>query len=330
MSERKSWDVQPKRRVSARPAPAPARERLSVNGVRPVRRPAAPVRAPRTTARPQGERLRDRRRKKRKTGTIILAVFFVALLALVIYLLWLPQLRIQSVHAEGPQAEGVERVAQENLSGRYALILPRNSIFFFPKGAVRDAVLSTYPEISALSISRSSFTSVSLLGTPRASAFVWCGTTIDTPQATCFDTDAEGLVFKEAVVSTSTVVLTTASGTPTTPSDLRIFSPLDRELGEAATPVGAHVMNAEAIPDALRFVKAVRSLGVPVSSLVLRGDEADLWLNGPTRITYVLGREEEAAELAASVIPGLNLTNGSLQYLDLRFSGKAYIKRYGE
>ena len=197
---------------------------------------------------------------------------------------------------------------------------------------MRNAVLTAYPEVSALSISRASFNSVKLSGTQRANSFIWCGTSIDTPvpDGVCYEADAEGLVFRQASISTTTVVLSTSSSTPASAGDLRIFSPLVPERAEGESPVGARVSKAEAIPDALRFVKAIRGLGLPVSSLGLRDDEADLWLSGPTRITYVLGNEEEAAQLAASVVPTLSLTNGAIQYLDLRFKGKAYVKRFGE
>jgi coproporphyrinogen III oxidase len=197
---------------------------------------------------------------------------------------------------------------------------------------MREAVLASQPEIVALSIRRTSFSSIALMGTPRTKAFIWCGATIDTgfAEGGCFESDAEGLVFRQAGVNTSTVVLTTGDETPATAGDLRIFAPLDREVGEGGSPIGARIVNHEAIPDALRFVKAIRSLNVPVSALALRGDEADLWLSGPTRITYVLGSEEMAAQLAASVVPTLDLTNGSVQYVDLRFSGKAYVKKHGE
>jgi hypothetical protein len=253
-------------------------------------------------------------------------------MALLLIAVWLPQLRVSEVTAEGPGAEQAVEAARSALSGTYAFILPRNSIFFLPKDEIREAVLMSESQIAALSIRRTSFHSIALTGTPRAKAFIWCGTTIDASFADggCFEADAEGLVFRQAGVSTSTVVLSTGDETPATAGDFRIFAPLDREIGEGQTPVGARVMNHEAIPDALRFVKAIRSLNVPVSALALRGDEADLWLSGPTRITYVLGAEEMAAQLAASVVPALDLTNGSVQYVDLRFSGKAYVKRYGE
>jgi hypothetical protein len=292
-----------------------------------------PARAPvRTAARPSGGNLRDRRKKARKKGLLILASCLVAAIAICIYVLWLPTFRIKHVEATGPNAEGMATAAQQSVAGTYAHILPRDSIFFFSKDAMRAGVLAAYPQVSALSISRSSFNSIKLSGTSRASSFIWCGTSIDTPipDGSCYEADAEGLVFRSAAISTTTVVLSTGSSTPATSGDLRIFSALVPERAEGESPVGAKVSRADSIPDALRFVKAIRGLGLPVSSLGLRDDEADLWLSGPTRITYVLGHEEEAAQLAASVIPTLSLTDGTIQYLDLRFKGKAYVKRFGE
>lgn len=321
MSERKSWDVQPKRTSASRPVPAPVRR---TEAVRTARRsqPARP--------RPTG-RLREKRRKARKTGLVILLTTLSILLALLLYALWLPQLRIQEVSADGPGKEQMIELAEHRLAGMYAFIVPRNSIFFFPREDIRSAILMRNPEAGAVSISRNTFTSISITATARATAFIWCGIQVETPyrDGTCFDTDAEGLVFKPADVSTSTMVVSVSSSTPASPGDLRIYASLDRDVSEGS-PVGARVLGAEAIPNALRLAKAVRSLGVPVSALSLRGDEADLWVSRTTRITYVLGREEETAQLAVSVIPGLTLTDGSIQYLDLRFKGKAYVKRYGE
>lgn len=263
---------------------------------------------------------------------MLLSGLLVGVLALLIYVLWLPSFRVQRVEATGPNAEAIAATAQSSIAGTYGYILPRDSIFFFPKDRMREAVLAAHPEVSALSISRSSFNSLTLSGTSRASSFIWCGTSIDTPapDGSCFEADAEGLIFRQAAVSTTTMVLSTGSSTPVSAGDLRIFSALVPERAEGESPVGARVSKAESIPDALRFVKAIRGLGLPVSSLGIRDDEADLWLSGPTRITYVLGHEEEAAQLAASAIPTLNFADGTIQYLDLRFRGKAYVKRFGE
>lgn len=334
MSEKKSWDVQPKARPHVRPAP-PERRNVPIDSMRRVQRPApvrALIRAPRQSAPPPSGRLRERRKKARKTGLIVLVIFFVLLAGALLYAVWLPALRIQEVQVTGTSADGVEAVARASLAGRYAYVIPRNSVFFFPKDLMRESVLRAHPEISALSIERASFTSLKLTGTSRAQAFIWCGVSLtdEIPDGLCYDTDAEGFIYKPANVSTSTTVLSTGSSTPPTAGDLRIYSSLDRELAEGESPVGLHVTRAAAIPNALRFVKAVRGLGIPVTALALRNDEADLWISDSTRITYVLGREDEAAQLAASVMPTLHITDGTIEYLDLRFKGKAYVKRHGQ
>lgn len=230
----------------------------------------------------------------------------------------------------GPSAQSVEEAALGALVGTYGYIVPRNSVFFFPKPAIRGAILAQHPDIAAISIQRSSFDSIELTVTPRAAAFIWCGTSIILPvSSSCYEADAEGLVFKPRV---EVFAKSTGSTTPqhSVTSELRVYAALASELAEGASPVGMRVSYAAAVPDALRFVKAIRELGVPVAALALRDDEADLWLNEITRITYVLGHEQDAVQLAVSVIPTLDLTDGTIEYLDLRFPGRAYVQRYGE
>lgn len=315
MSEKRSWDVQLRRQSPARtPAAAPA-ARLRT---RPVRLHAS------------GERLHERRTRERKAWRIAIIIALCVLIAVALYVMWLPQLRIQEVTASGPGAQSVEEAALGALAGTYGYVVPRNSVFFFPKSAIRSAILTQHPDIAAVSIKRSSFDSIVLAATPRMAAFVWCGASIILPvNGSCYEADAEGLVFKPRPEE-----LAASIGSTTPPqfvtNELRVYSALASELAEGASPVGMRVSYASAIPDALRFVKAIRELGVPVAALALRDDEADLWVNETTRITYVLGHELDAAQLAASVIPTLDLTDGTIEYLDLRFPGRAYVQRYGE
>ncbi|MEO6536537.1 MAG: hypothetical protein ABIT47_02480 [Candidatus Paceibacterota bacterium] len=333
MSAKKSWDIQAKPRRPA-PAPVPAPTRSAA----PVRRraePVAPARSAQPTKAPAVKSLRpaplpkgslkQRRKKKRQTARNVFFFIVLATIAGLLYALWQPFDRIQQVSVQGPDADAVHQIALINLAGTYWHLLPRNSIFFFPAGKIRAAILDGNPDLSAVSFSRTAFSSIEIRTTARASSFIWCGITIDTPNAdgVCYDADIEGLLYKTADLAE----VGTASSTT---NHVRIFSGLDRDVASGESPIRAHVSYASAIPEALQFIKAVQQLGVPVSALALRGDEADLWLQGPTRITYVLGNEKNAAELAASTLPNLALTDGSIQYVDLRFPGKVYIKKYGE
>ncbi len=264
------------------------------------------------------EPLKVRRQKERRIFLIGVCVVAVLLFVLALYGIWRPEVRIQSVTASGPNAEAIQQTVLRTTWGTYWYVLPRNSIFFYPEADIRKAVQSEFPEVAAVSVSRSAFNALSVTAVPRISAFIWCGPSYDVASSdgACYDTDAEGLVFKFA------------DSTSTASSSLKIFAPLAGD--NLDSPLKNKVVGAQHIPNALRFVKAIRSLNVPVTAISIRDDEADIWVPGPTSITYVLGHEEEAAILAASAFPTLDFTDGTIQYVDLRFSKKVYVKRFGE
>jgi hypothetical protein len=320
---------------------------------------------------------------------IVSGATLVLSIAALIYVLWLPALRITTVEANGPGADVAQQTALATMSGTYFHIFPRNSVFLYPNEEVRANVLAAVPEAAALSPKRTSFSSLALTTEPRAEAFIWCGTSMNDPlpNGTCYSADVNGFIFRavgntqgestqqspqpdpaegtstpstpsRSPASSGSQVLAitslakratfarqapTGSATsslptkqvPTSPTSatlgqVRVYGALSGTYSVSSTPVGAYVANASHMPDAFTFVNAVRELGAPVSSLSLRDDEADLWVGSSTRITYVLGHEKAAAELAASTIPNLALANSNVQYVDLRFPGKVYIKRYGE
>jgi hypothetical protein len=321
MSERKSWDIAPKP-IQARPPAAPEHPvathapKLS-NG---PRRGSPKKNAP---ARP----LREKRQKERRSYQVIAILFVLLLIAAAFYLLWMPATRAHTIDTEGPDGAGVQQAAAAAITGTYAYILPRNSIFMLPESAIRAQILKQFPDIDAVSIKSESLNAIKIISSPRAAAFLWCGVSISPAPAdgTCYNADAAGLLY-----APSDPLVMDASST------LRIYAPLDHDVIEGVSPVRSYVVASKQIPDALRLVKALRSLGAPITALSIQGDEGDFYLQGPTKVFYVLGHEEQAAELAASTFPKLNLTDGSIDYIDLRFvstpgqPGKVYVKRFGQ
>jgi hypothetical protein len=319
MSERKSWDVVRKPAKAAEPAHPVATHAPTLS--------SGPRRNALAQQRGSRRPLREKRKEQRSIFRYVLIVFFLALISGVLYLIWLPALRVNTVEAQGLEQEGIKQVATPVLWGMYPYGIPHNSIFFLPESAIRVQVLKAFPDLSAISIKPTSLHGILITGTPRESAFVWCGVSVDAPPADgmCFNADSEGLIF-----SAVDPVTVNASST------LRIFAPLDRDIADGQSPIRAHVAGPQRMPDVLRFVKGLRALNAPVSSVAISGDEANLYLQGPTKIRYVLGHEDEAIQLAASALPTLNLTDGSIDYIDLRFiaatttPGKVYVKRFGQ
>ncbi|MBA3789163.1 hypothetical protein H0X32_02070 [Patescibacteria group bacterium] len=308
----------------------------------PQRSAAVPVRSIRRERVAQGrdrEPLKNRRRRARNRTFITMLAFIVLVFAAGFTCLWLPAFRIQRVVAAGPDAEQIKVSVPPILTGRYKYIFPRDSIFFFPEADIRTYILQEYPDISAISISRTSFDSIAIDSIPRESAFIWCGSTYDahepvivTPTSsttgsaptststlpTCYDADAQGYIFASLPED------------PSLAETLHIYGPLTASSTANGTILGQQIAQARFIPHTLTFVKAIKSLGVSVGALAIRGDEADLYTQGKTRITYVLGQEASAAALAQSAFPTLNLNNGSLSYVDLRFADKVYFKNVGQ
>jgi hypothetical protein len=283
--------------------------------------------------------LKERRRRERRRMLFILLTLLVIVTAAMFAALWSPAFRIQHVDAAGPDSDGIQMTALSSLTGTYKYVLPRNSIFFFPENDMRAQILQQYPDVSAISISRLSFNTIAIDAVPREAALLWCGATYtpalsslanalvasttatSTPsivapvQAPCYDADSQGDIFE-----------------PDTnpPADMiRMYDSLASSTNATNSPLGDTVAEASMLPNALELVKDIKSLGVPIVSLVLRGDEADMYAQSGTRITYVLGTEQATAELATSAFPSLNLNDGSLEYVDLRFAGKVYYKKVG-
>jgi hypothetical protein len=283
------------------------KERPEAGMPRPKGSPRAPEPAPRVP-------LKQRRAKQRRALMIFFSVLGALALALAAYLVWLPALRIAEVRASGPDAEDAARIARGAIAGTHAFVLPRNSIFFLPQGEIKEAVLAAHPEVQAVSLKAEGMNGLLVTTVLRTPSFLWCGESPDALDLACWQADADGMIF--------------ASADPGAPADLKVFAAVTAS-SQDPFPIRAKVGRSDALPITLQAVKALRGLGADVASLAFRDDEVDLRTRAGTRITYVLGREDAALTLAQSGLKDLNLNDGSVEYVDLRFENKLFVKRRG-
>ena len=75
------------------------------------------------------------------------------------------------------------------------------------------------------------------------------------------------------------------------------------------------------------FARELATLGSPTTRIAIHDGEVNDYLASGTRVTYVLGHEQDAFTALVSARENLNLSDGSLEYVDLRFDGKVYVKR---
>ena len=274
--------------------------------------------------------LAKRRRSRLHRGIVFFFILLLLLFAAIIYGLWQSPIRISNivVYSEDPS---LVAYAKEAMRGSYFGIVPRDSIFFFPASRIRAAILAEHLDIAAVSIFRNGFTGISIRPSERVPIARWCASTSSTssgqansPQVasssnTCYVFDAGGYVF--AVVSTTTQTINT----------FVLYAPLTGDTLEPL-PAGrqalrATIAHANKIPTVFDFARKLGTLGSPATQVVIREDEVDTYLTSGTRITHILGRENDAFTALVSARDNLNLADGSIEYVDLRFEGRVYLKR---
>lgn len=271
----------------------------------------------------RGVRLTERRRGRRRRGITIFFILLLLLLATTIYGLWQSSVRISRITVYGEDVT-LAQYAKDAIQGSYFGVIPRNSTFFFPASRIRAAILADHPSIAAVSIFRNGFTELSIKPSTRVPIARWCGTSPETRfdledsdlrsnlVSNCYVFDAGGFIFAATATSTKTI------------NTFTLYAPLD---GDALEPLRATIAHAEKIPTIFDFARQLGTRGSPVNHIVIRDDEVDALLVSGARVTYVLGKEQSAFTALISANENFNLSDGSIEYVDLRFDGKVYLKR---
>ena len=269
------------------------------------------------------DRLRARRRLRRRRILVSLLILFLLLLAGIVYELNQSAVRISNIVVYGADQSYAD-IASTAMWGSYLGIIPRNSTFFFPGRRIRSDIIALHPDIAAVSLFRNGFTGLSIKVNDRVAIARWCGASSETRSdlgnsglrsdlvSGCYVFDANGFIFAAAATTTNTI------------NNFTLYAPLENQPLE---PLRATVAHAEELPSIFDFARQLDTLGSPTAHIILRGDEVDDYLISGTRVTYVLGNEQNAFSALVSAHGNFNLANGSLEYVDLRFNGKVYLKK---
>jgi len=259
-----------------------------------------------------------RRRLRRRRILVTFCILICILLGTLIWGLQQSAVRISRVQIFGADAlpagrqESLAEIASTAMQGNYFGIIPRDSFFFFSATRIRAGLLAMHPEIAAVSIFRNGLTGLTIKIDNRVPVARWCGSTPDTT-TDCYLFDVKGYIF------------TTATTTTQTMNPFVVYEPIE----STSSPIGSTLPNANEFPSAFDFARQLYTLGSPVSSIVFSNGEVDQHLESGTRITYVMGNEQNAFTALVSAHDNLNLADGSLEYVDLRFDGKVYVKKAG-
>ncbi|MFZ3043820.1 MAG: hypothetical protein WA058_01795 [Minisyncoccia bacterium] len=266
-------------------------------------------------------RLAQRRRIRRRRALIALCILIGIAASTLIWGLQQDSVRISRVDVYGAEASLAD-YARGAMQGSYLGIIPRDSIFFFPASKIRTDIINAYSEIAAVSIFRKGLTGISMKIDYRVPIARWCGLSPITFELDvvnghgsdeyCYVFDANGYLYAAAATTTQTL------------NNFSLYAPLSEDTLE---PLHATLAHADELPAAFDFARQLDTFGSPTVKVVIRGDEADDYLASGTRITYVIGHEANAFTALTSARDTMDLADGSIEYVDLRFDGKVYLKK---
>jgi len=258
-----------------------------------------------------------RRRKRRRRLLYACVILLLLLLTASIYGLWQPAVRISRVQIFGADPS-LASTAQEALKGSYAGVIPRDSILFYSANAIRSAITREQPDIAAISIFRNGFDGLTIRVNSRTPIAYWC------PSA-----GSGMLLATSTIVNERCFVFDDSGRLYATSTAIQLVNSFVLYMPEVTGQIGAILPQADKLPEAFNFARQLATLGSPVISVSIPDTAVDDLLKSGTHIFYVLGHEQNAFTALMSAKDKLNLADGSLDYVDLRFDGKMYLKRKG-
>lgn len=251
---------------------------------------------------------RAKREKRRRIALILCAVLVVfGVGAGLWYLLTLPVFTIQHIEVRGTEAlapQDIQQFAENELLGRYAFLIPKRSVFFYPRQALLTGLSDTFSRLEKAEVRLLSAGTLAVFVTERRAAAKLCA-------AECFLIDESGFVFA--------------------PDPGR--SDVLRFRTKTAVSVGGHFLTPERLIPLLAFLKGLPGLGFSLSEVRIEGDEGDILLRGGAHLHFrlepdygkLLKRLETLVSERELFSKGVDSIE-RLEYIDLRYGNKVYFK----
>ncbi|MSR70819.1 hypothetical protein EXS62_02150 [Candidatus Kaiserbacteria bacterium] len=265
-------------------------------------------------------RLRARKRRHRLRIGIVLGVFVLLLSGGLIGAAYIPAVRISAVSVTGAQTippGTIETQVREHLAGKYLWVLPKDTIFIYPKVRIADDLLAAYPSLASVDVHAVDFHTVGVAVVERVPRALWC-TSSEAPSAECYFMDENGVVYAPAPVFSSPVYSVYAgaleNGMITDGLPKQFLGPGQfSALSALVDAIGQKVPN-----------DSVRGTDINRDGDVIVRFESNFLLE------FALADEGgdlfERFTLALTSAPFKDRALGDFQYLDLRFGDKLYYK----
>ena len=259
--------------------------------------------------------LRARRRRARALIALGAVIVVCALLGIMRWISFLPEMTIGSIEVEGlkkvTEKSVVERV-EEILNAPTRQLLSTRNIYTYPREEIEEGILTAFPRIKSVTVDRAQkFPTTLIVKIEERTPFAqWCVTGLD-----CFTVDREGFIFAKYVPFVESL-----------PETSYVFN----TRGTGHNPIGQSALPGQ-FNELVTLMDLLGREGFAVQSATIDGEDIRLALD-------LFDLKVSLRQDPSVLVKNLQLVLGSdtlknrraeIEYIDLRFDNRVYYKLKG-
>lgn len=301
---------------------------IDLRGGRSVRRPPrgqVPLFSPRAPEPPRRPMpLRARRRRIRVLATLGALVLCGALVYGVSWVSYLPQFNVSEISVSGAEdikEEVIIRSVETVLDDGSYHILSRRNIFLYPREALEDTIVKSFPPVKSVRITRPSLFATNIVVTieEREPFARWCRA----DEAGCYFMDNTGFIYAPAGGNTGT---TTPQANP---AERYVFR---GDIASSTDPIGQSFVQAH-LPGLLSLLKFLGQAGFTALGAEVDGQDVFVRLQESFLLKASFGADAGTLVKNLELVLSSEVLQGKreeLEYVDLRFGNRVYYKLKGQ
>lgn len=273
-------------------------------------------------------RLLELKRKRQKVlrNKILIYFFLVVILFFVVSFAtrW-DKIRITSIEVTGNKildTESIKDILNKEMDGYYYFIVPKDSVFFYPRKHLEYTLSDKFKRIKEISIDMKGDQTLEVYLSERKAAYTWCGENFPTDEESlekekCYFMSADGYIFDRAPFFSGAVYF-------------KFYGP--GAMGSVFAP--------DYFNKLIDFKYTILSMGLHPNIFNLKKDnDVELYLSSNNSFVQApkiifksnsdLQKVAENLQAAVTTDPlktNLKDTYDKLNYIDLRFGNKIYYK----
>ncbi len=271
------------------------------------------------------------RKRRYKARLIFLLVLLIILVVAGIFTLRWQQVQIINIEVKGNDTvleQEIISTIKPLIKGHYAFIIPKTSIFLYPRASIEQVLLSKFGYLGKIDMKIKRFSVLEVSVTERTAKYVWCQSKVE---KSCFLADKNGFIFSPINLKTNSSSLFKITGL----GDGGLWKVYSYPVGENNFSQIQDFLTT--IPDVVqaKFKDKLEVKGVdlaPAGDLIFKVStinnttayEWDLLINKRSGLGVVT-RHLEAVFSSANFRNELNKQE-RLDYVDFRFGQKVFYK----